>query len=564
MLMISRSGIGVFPGVVVAKAAVFRHTPLDVEHRLSDDPEMEKMAFEEARSSVLDDLRAIKPSTKEDADILSVYESMLSDPDYLSLIRDNITRGRYTASWAVEAATEKYTAALAALGDAYFAERISDIKDAENRLLSAIAGISSSITLAEPSIIVADYLLPSELMQMDRSCVLGLLLDSGSQTSHIAILAHSDEIPAILGLGSFSEETEDGATVAMDARDGIAIIDPDEKTIRSFRARKGIALRNEKELKKEATLPAVTLDGHRIHLMCNVEGLEGIDGAIAAGAEGIGLFRTEFLVLHGFHGDDEVYGKAASAMGGYGPVTFRTYDLGGDKMADGMAREEENPVLGWRAVRFCMERKDLFRPQLVSILKASALSPSVRLMFPMISGSEELLEVLDYLEEVKADCRKEGIAFDENMKIGTMIETPSAAITADILADHVDFMSIGTNDLVQYTIAVDRGNERIAHLYRPLHPAVIRLLKYVVDAAKAKGVTVSVCGEMAGQAEYAPLLVGLGFDELSMTAHSVLEVRRRIRSLEWESCADFADRILSLPDATSIEKALKEFNNGKT
>ena len=561
--MIEKRGIGVFPGIVTGKAAVFRHTVLDnVEHSLSNDSDRELSEFEAAHKSVLEEVRAIKPSSKEERDMLSVYESMLLDPDFLSLIRENIKDRKYTASWAVEAATEKYTAALAALGDTYFAERIADIRDAESRLLSAISGIATEIIITEPSIIIADYLLPSELIQMDRSNVLGLLLDTGGSTSHIAILAHSDEIPTVLGLGDISRIAEDGCNVVMDGREGLAIVDPDEKTLRSFRAKKGVALRAEKELKKEASLPAITTDGVQIHLMCNIEGLEGIEGAIAAGAEGVGLFRTEFLVLKDNEDreKDHIYEEAAREMGPYGPVTFRTYDLGGDKIAEGMDKGEENPILGWRAVRFCMERKDIFRSQLISILKASAVSPSVRIMFPMISGSEELLEVLAFLEEVKAECRAKGIAFDENMKIGTMIETPSAAITADILADHVDFMSIGTNDLIQYTIAVDRGNEKIAHLYRPLHPAVLRLLKYVVDSAKKKGVTVSICGEMAGHAEYAPLLVGLGFDELSMSSHSILEVRKRIRTLNKESCAHFADNVLSLPDATSIEKALDEYN----
>ncbi len=563
--MVEKRGIGVFPGIVTGKAAVFRHTVLDnVEHALADDPERELREFEAAQKSVLDELHSIKPSSREERDMLDVYESMLSDPDYLALIRENIRERKYTASWAVEAATEKYTAALAALGDSYFSERIADIRDAENRLLAAISGIATEIVISEPSIIIADYLLPSELIQMDRKNVLGLLLDTGGSTSHIAILAHSDEIPAVLGLGDISKTTEDGAAVAMDGKEGVAIIDPDEKTLRSFRAKKGVAARAEKELRKGAALPAVTTDGVQIHLLSNIEGLEGLDSAIAAGAEGIGLFRTEFLVLRDSDFDDgrkdSVYAEAAKVMGNYGPVTFRTYDLGGDKIAEGMDRNEENPILGWRAVRFCMERRDIFRSQLISILKASAFSDSVRLMFPMISGSEELVEVLAFFDEVKDECRKKGIAFDENMKIGTMIETPSAAITADILADYVDFMSIGTNDLIQYTIAVDRGNEKIAHLYRPLHPAVLRLLKYVVDSAKKKGVTVSICGEMAGNAEYAPLLVGLGFDELSMSSHSILEVRKRIRTLSRESCVHFADNVLSLPDATSIEKALNEYN----
>ena len=558
-------GIGVFPGVVTGKTAVFRHAILgNVDHILIDTPETELESFRNAHRSVLEEIKNINGSTKEERDMLAVYESMLTDPDFLSLIKENIVERRYNASWAVEAATEKYTSALAALGDAYFAERINDIRDAEGLLLSSIAGISSEVVVPEPAVLVADYLTPSELIQMDRSNVLGILLDTGGPTSHVAILCHSDEIPAILGLGDISSKTEDGDTVAMDAREGIAILSPDEKTLRSFRARKGIATRTEKELRKEADLPAVTLDGKQVHLMCNIEGVDGIDSVINAGAEGVGLFRTEFMVLGNINDSEEkkaaAYEEVARRIGDRGPVTFRTYDLGGDKMADCMYEGEENPVLGWRAVRFCMERKDIFRSQLISILRASAVSPSVRLMFPMISGSEELLEVLGFLEEVKSECREKGIAFDENMKIGTMIETPSAAITADVLVNHVDFMSIGTNDLIQYTIAVDRGNEKIAHLYRPLHPAVLRLLKYVSDVAGKAGVPLSICGEMAGHVEYIPLLVGLGFDELSMTAHSVLEARKRIRELRADSCRDLADRILSLPDATKVEEALREFN----
>ena len=490
-MMMEKSGIGIFPGIVVGRAAVFNHMVQDsVEHALADDSSAELRSFEEARESVLSSIRSLKPATDEEKAMLGVYESMLSDPDYLALIRENITERRYTASWAVEAATEKYTAALAALGDTYFAERIADIRDAESRLLSAISGIATETIITEPSIIIADYLLPSELIQMDRINVLGLLLDTGGSTSHIAILAHSDEIPTVLGLGDISGIAEDGCTVVMDGREGLAIVDPDEKTLRSFRAKKGVALRAEKELKKEASLPAITTDGVQIHLMCNIEGLEGIEGAVAAGAEGVGLFRTEFLVLKGNEDreKDHIYEEAAREMGPYGPVTFRTYDLGGDKIAEGMDKGEENPILGWRAVRFCMERKDIFRSQLISILKASAVSPSVRIMFPMISGSEELLEVLAFLEEVKAECREKGIAFDENMKIGTMIETPSAAITADILADpsHAEEKVL---DVIRHTFRpefINRIDEIV--VFNPLGESEIRKIVHIQLGILAKRV----------------------------------------------------------------------------
>ena len=248
-------------------------------------------------------------------------------------------------------------------------------------------------------------------------------------------------------------------------------------------------------------------------------------------------------------------------MGPYGPVTFRTFDFGGDKQIEWMNLNEENPILGWRAVRFCMERKDIFAHQLAAILKASAYADDVRIMFPMISGIEELKSVLAFFDEVKAICRASGVKFNEDMQIGTMIEVPSAAICSDILADYVDFMSIGTNDLIQYTLAVDRGNDKISYLYKPLHPAVLRLIKYVVDSAKAKGVTVSMCGEMAGMPEYLPILIGMGFDELSMANHSVLVAKKRMRELDSISCTRLVNHVLSLPDASSVEEALKEFNS---
>ena len=563
LLMVGKKGLGVSPGIAIGKAEVFRHSDITIDHETCDNPELEKEAFERAVRTVLKELDSIKTDDKAGHDIMLVHKSMVEDPEFRSLVLENIEKKKYNAAWAVEAAAEKFIALLEASGSEYFRERADDLRYVERYLLTALSGMVSAFAVADECIIVADYLMPAELFELNTAAVRGICLDSGGRTSHVAILAHSLGIPAILGLGDISSFAVDGDIIAMDGKEGDAVLSPDDDTLQAFRARRSAEIRAEKSLRRTALLPAETTDGVRIKLLCNIEGIEAIPQAISAGAEGIGLFRTEFLALKDFGSEEsraQVYAEAAKRMGPYGPVTFRTYDLGGDKMADGMDNGEANPILGWRAVRFCMERRDIFRSQLMSILRASALSPSVRLMFPMISGSEELLEVLAFLEDVKDECRKKGIPFDENMKVGTMIEVPSAAITADIIADHVDFMSIGTNDLIQYTIAVDRGNEKIAHLYRPLHPAVIRLLKYVADSAKKKGVTVSICGEMAGQAEYAPLLVGLGFDELSMTAHSVLEVRKRIRSLEWESCADFADRVLSLPDATSIENALKEYN----
>ena len=563
--MVQKTGIGVSPGAVIAEAAVLRHSGLGVEHTTVEDIDSELAVFSAALHSAFSYLDATLVSSEEEKAMLMTLRAMLSDPEYTGLIKDNIKERNYNAAWAVEAATEKYASMLDKMGDGYFSERASDIRDAGYILIEAIAGESiSAFHLTKPSILVADYLLPSEFLRLDRKFLRGLCLDGGGKTSHIAILSRSADIPAVFALGDFSIYAENGMTIAMDGKYGTAVLDPQKKVLSEYRKRCDAAARAEADLQKGAGLPAETVDGFRIRLMCNIEGVEGIDGAISSGAEGIGLFRTEFLALQKSYLDDgdkmyHVYQEAVERMSEYGPITFRTYDIGGDKVLEGMGINEDNPILGWRAVRFCMENKELFRSQLVSILRASAISPSVRMMFPMISGSEELREVLAFLEEVKAECREKGIPFDEDMKIGTMIEVPSAAITADILADYVDFMSIGTNDLIQYTIAVDRGNEKISYLYRPLHPAVLRLIKHVVDSAKAKGIQVSMCGEMAGETEYLPILVGMGFDELSMSAHSILEARRRIRLLDKGSCTRFVNHVLSLPDAVSVEAALKEF-----
>ena len=563
--MVQKTGIGVSQGAVIAEAAVLRHSGFGVEHVTVEDIDSELAVFSSALNSAFSSLDATLVSSEDEKAMLMTLRAMLSDPEYTGLIKDNIKERNYNAAWAVEAATEKYASMLDKMGDGYFSERASDIRDAGYILIEAIAGESiSAFHLTKPSILVADYLLPSEFLRLDRKFLRGLCLDGGGKTSHIAILSRSADIPAVFALGDFSIYAENGMTIAMDGKYGTAVLDPQKKVLSEYRKRCDAAARAEADLQKGAGLPAETVDGFRIRLMCNIEGVEGIDGAISSGAEGIGLFRTEFLALQKSYLDDgdkmyHVYQEAVERMSEYGPITFRTYDIGGDKVLEGMGINEDNPILGWRAVRFCMENKELFRSQLVSILRASAISPSVRMMFPMISGSEELREVLAFLDEVKAECREKGIPFDENMKIGTMLEVPSAAITADILADYVDFMSIGTNDLIQYTIAVDRGNEKISYLYRPLHPAVLRLIKHVVDSAKAKGIQVSMCGEMAGETEYLPILVGMGFDELSMSAHSILEARRRIRLLDKGSCTRFVNHVLSLPDAVSVEAALKEF-----
>lgn len=563
--MVTRTGTAVSQGVAIAPAFVLKHNESRVEHEKTEDREGELERFRKARRKVLSELNELREQAGGEKEaILLVHTAMLEDPEFTASIERFIKEEGYNAAWAVDASTSSYVAILEDIGNDYFRERISDMRDVERRMLAALLGEAGTPMLSSPSVLVADYLLPSELIALEGHGLAGICLDGGGKTSHVAILARSAGIPAVISLGDFSRQVKPGQLVVVDGKYGEAVADPEREDLRKALKKQKRALKQEQMLLRKANLPAQTLDGRRISLNANVDSAEGIEGAIKAGAEGIGLFRTEFLAFRKDE-SEEVYIRAAQAAQGH-KLVFRTYDIGGDKIPDELRIKEDNPVLGWRAVRFCMKNKELFQRQLVAILKASAVNPGVQLMFPMISGPDELSEVLSFFEETKENCRKAGIAFNEGMKVGSMIEVPSAALTAGLIAKQVDFLSLGTNDLTQYTLAVDRGNDRISYLYRPMHPAMLKLMKMVVDAARSERVPLSICGELAGELDYLPVLIGMGLDELSMSSHSILEARLRTRALRAEDCRSLFDTVSSLPNTTSVEMALKEFNssNGKT
>ena len=563
--MVTRTGTAVSQGVAIAPAFVLKHNESRVEHEKTEDREGELERFRKALRKVLSELNELREQAGGEKEaILLVHTAMLEDPEFTASIERFIKEEGYNAAWAVDASTSSYVAILEDIGNDYFRERISDMRDVERRMLAALLGETGTPKLSAPSVLVADYLLPSELIALEGHGLAGICLDGGGKTSHVAILARSAGIPAVISLGDFSRQVKPGQLVVVDGKYGEAVADPEREDLRKALKKQKRALKQEQMLLRKANLPAQTLDGRRISLNANVDSAEGIEGAIKAGAEGIGLFRTEFLAFRKDE-SEEVYIRAAQAAQGH-KLVFRTYDIGGDKIPDELRIKEDNPVLGWRAVRFCMKNKELFQRQLVAILKASAVNPGVQLMFPMISGPDELSEVLSFFEETKENCRKAGIAFNEGMKVGSMIEVPSAALTAGLIAKQVDFLSLGTNDLTQYTLAVDRGNDRISYLYRPMHPAMLKLMKMVVDAARSERVPLSICGELAGELDYLPVLIGMGLDELSMSSHSILEARLRTRALRAEDCRSLFDTVSSLPNTTSVEMALKEFNssNGKT
>ena len=425
------------------------------------------------------------------------------------------------------------------MDDSYLSERAADIRDVTQRVLGNLigqpqrAGVSD---LTEPCIVVANDLTPSDTAQLDPAKVLGFVTEVGSRTSHTAILARSLQIPAVLGLGEAIEELKPGQTVLLDGFNGFVIISPSEQTLFEYGQLMERQSSIEESLDEIRTEPAKTLDGHTIILSANIERAGDVEAVRKSGATGVGLFRTEFLFINRSDLPNEeeqfqAYKKVTESLAPE-PVIIRTLDLGGDKLLSHVnVAAEMNPFLGWRAIRLCLEEKDLFRTQLRAILRASAFG-DLKIMYPMVSGMDELDAANVLLDECRDQLRAEGFEFAENLEIGVMIETPSAAMIADSLARCVKFFSIGTNDLIQYSLAVDRLNEKIAHLYEPTHPGILRLIKTTVDSGQAQKIWTGVCGEMAGELSMVPLLIGLGVAELSVVPSLVPRVKMLIRSIE--------------------------------
>jgi phosphoenolpyruvate-protein phosphotransferase (PTS system enzyme I) len=411
--------------------------------------------------------------------------------------------------------------------------------------------------LSEPHILIAHNLTPSDTASMNRQNVLGIATDLGSRTSHTAIMARSLNIPAIVGLHDITAKLETGQYVLLDGTDGLLIVDPKEETLTHYAEIESKRAKVVAQLKELRETSSTTRDGRHVVLSANIELPEDVDAVAANGAEGIGLYRTEFLYLNRTTLPTEeeqykTYRKVAERVRP-NPLIIRTFDLGGDKLAPGTVdiSDELNPFLGWRAIRFCLENIDIFKTQLRAILRASAVG-NVKIMFPMISGVDELRRAIAVLAECKEELCSSNIDIGEKIEVGAMIEIPSAAISANVLAPEVDFFSIGTNDLIQYTLAVDRVNEKIAHLYEPTHPAVLRLLKMVADAGHASDIWVGVCGEMAGDIALIPLLLGLGVDELSASATLVPRVKRAVQSLAIPECRELVQEALELDTASEI------------
>ncbi len=531
---------------------------LDVQeelHKFRTAVEQAKKALEEHQGP---DISA------EPAEILQTHLMMLSDPEYLSQIEEYISTNLVCAGWAVESVTNSMVALLEDSPDEMLKERSVDFKDVSLHLLDALSNRSRRTVknLTEDVILVADTLMPSELFSMDKKHIIGIALDGGGRASHVAILVRAFNIPTVIALGTASQKVRDGDEILLDGNYGEVLIRPDLTAVQNLNERYARWLEHEQELRQMIDLPTLTTDGHEVLLKANIQTVSEVDSAKEVGSSGIGLFRSEFLFMDSKGGSSEqqqfeAYREVVQSMAPL-PVTIRTIDVGGDKVVSGMGIDEKNPILGWRAVRFCLSRKDIFTVQLRALLRASVYG-KLRIMFPMISGVEELNAVLHLFEHVKEECRIEQIPFDDDIQVGTMIEVPSAALCADILAKKVDFFSIGTNDLIQYTIAVDRGNEKIAHLFQPFHPGVLRSLQMIVEKAHQANIPVSLCGEMASDPLCSVLLAGLGMDELSMGSQSLLQVRKILRSVSFEEARQLAEHVMEMESYLTITTYIREW-----
>jgi phosphoenolpyruvate-protein phosphotransferase (PTS system enzyme I) len=517
-------------------------------------------ALVQTRHEILEVQRKVNTTVgAEEGNIFDAHLLLLEDPVLIEEATRLIQQEKVNVEFAFHAVAEKYAGALAAIEDEYLRERAADMRDVAARVLSNLQGHKHGPdlhNLPEPCIIIGHDLTPSMTAQLDKQKVLGFATDVGSQTSHTAIMARSMKIPAVVGLKDASEVLQDGEYALLDGYNGVIIINPTDQTLFEYGQiiRRQVTL--EEKLREVQGMPAVTLDGHRVILSANIEQAGDAESVIAYGADGVGLFRTEYLFINQnkLPSEEEqyqAYHEVAARLKPH-PVTIRTLDLGGDKfLAHLNVPHEMNPFLGWRAIRFCLQERDMFRSQLRAILRASA-EGNVKMMYPMISGLDEVTQANELLAQCKAELRAENIAFDDNLEVGVMIEIPSAAVIADLLGKRAKFFSLGTNDLIQYTLAVDRLNEKIAHLYEPTHPAILRLIKTTVEAAHRHGIHASVCGEMGGDPVMTPLLLGLGVDELSAAPPLVPSIKFLIRHLKLSEARELAEFALNCESSSEI------------
>ena len=559
-------GIPAAPGITIGKAYLLDSENFTVSKRRITEATLpnEINRFQEALIKTRDEILKIKDKISkemgiEHGEIFSAHLLVLEDAMLIEEVISKMKTERIGVEYAFLEVLRKYIRTFTKMDDEYLKERISDINDVGKRVLRNLLGARqlSLADLKEKVIIIAYDLSPSETAIMHRKNVIGFATDIGGRTSHTAIMAKSLEIPAVVGLENVTKITRNGDALVVDGNRGIIIVAPQKKTLDRYLAEKKKYERSEKILTALKDLPCETIDGHRIELSANIELPEEIPSVLKHGADGIGLYRSEYFYMNRADLPTEeeqyiAYKEVAKRLAPR-PVIIRTLDLGGDKFLSQLeVPREMNPFLGWRAIRFCLAKPDIFKVQLKAALRASAHG-NIKIMYPMISGIEEVRQADVILEEAKNELKKERKPFNKDMEIGVMIEIPSAALTSDILAKEVDFFSIGTNDLIQYALAVDRVNEKIAYLYEPAHPAVLRLIKNIIDNGHNAGIWVGMCGEMAGDPALATILLGLGLDEFSTSPILLPEIKKIIRAMKLSDAKKVAEKALTLQTGKEVE-----------
>lgn len=563
-------GIPASPGVAIGTGFFLsRALPRSVlstvpKEKVEEEVEAFRRAVTRSREQIESIREEIGDPSAESSQILSTHLALLEDSMLIDETVRSIREDRYKADWAFNRVLKKLLETFHRIEDQYLRERGHDLRQIGHRILENLAGrgVESVASIRVPVIVIAHDLSPADTAQIQKSTVLAFATDVGSRTSHTAITARSLNIPAVVGLERITEEFRGTEEVIVDGEEGIVILRPTAEKVREYTDRKkaySVRIRN---LAKYARLPAVTRDGKALRLLANIEFPEEADLSLRSGADGVGLYRTEFLYLNRQdlpteQEQFETYRRVVERFAPH-PVTVRTLDLGGDKFASQIdLAAEMNPAMGLRAIRFCLREPGIFKQQIRAILRSSSYG-KVRLMFPMISGVGELRAALAVVEEAKAELRKRRVPFDKALQVGIMVETPSAALVADLLARETDFFSIGTNDLIQYSLAIDRINEHVSYLYEPLHPAILRLIRKIVEGGHDAGIPVAMCGEMAGDPLYAYVLLGLGLDELSMNAAAIPRVKRILRKSVAYQAKEFAASLLAHGTAQEIQKILHQ------
>ena len=565
-------GIGVSPGIAIGRAVIIERREASVfrvpirEEEVQSEVNRFLESLEKTRIELGDLAQKVRRSMGEEyASIFDAHAMMVSDPSFADKVVQKIESEQVNAEWAVAEVQEELQARFQSFDDSYLRERVADVKDIADRVQKNLQGIShhdlSEIT--HDVIILADDLTPSDTIHFNRRPIVGFATEAGGRTSHTSIIAKSLFMPAVIGVARLTKMIDNDEMVIVDGYEGTLIVNPTQAMIAEYQARVLRHEEAERKLLENRAQPAITKDNHKLTLQANIELVEELKDAVRFGAEGIGLYRSEFLyiskspVLPTEEEHLQLYRALAEALAPRECI-IRTFDLGGKKLArEVIGTREDNPVLGLRGLRLCMKHRDMFRTQLRALLRASVVG-NIKIMFPLVTGVQEIRQVKTLLREIKSELDAEGHEYNSNLKVGIMVEVPSAALIADILAKEVDFFAIGTNDLIQYSLAIDRSNENVSYLYEPLHPALLRLIKGIIDAGKAGGIPVSLCGEMAADPIYAVVLLGLGLEIFSMNPSSIPIIKNLVRSVRYRDCRRIAEMALQKKTAQEIEEFVIE------